>query len=244
MTVSLLYNPTLPTVTCSPSTLSVSAYDLFGGGQFALHLLDRIEDELTARARSLFGLSASTAASAPLIIVLRLVGGVLTTVQGLASLDAGKIAQGLEAIGVASADFLSLVNFPVAMARTALAIRDNLVAFLQALKTKIITLQGRYTNVNAMIAAANAAGNAAWLANAQCAKSRLDAKVSQINAMLAALGIALQLASLIICLVTGGHFTLALSFDPNNLVTGAIDTAIGILNAFNIPNVPGVVASC
>lgn len=246
MTVSLTYLPTLPAVVCQPVPLTPAAYDIFGGGQFALQLLPRLEDELTSRARALFGLSNSTAAHSSFIIALRVLGGILTVVQGLTSVppDVAKISSGLTAIGAGSASFLTLVNLPVALARTALAYRDQLVGFLVALRNQIVAVQARYTDLNARLQQAQQIGNQALIDNLTCAKERLDAKVAQFNAVLAAVAVAIQLASTILCIVTGGHLPALPVLNPSNLVVDGLNEVIAVLQALSIPNVPGVSVSC
>lgn len=244
MAGELVYSPTLQAVVCSPPALTAQLRSLIGGASFALQVLPRAEEELQARARSLFAMTNAISFSGSMVIASRLLAGVLTLVQGVAEVNPSKIASGTAAIATAVGDFTLLVNFPAALARTALTMRAELVGFLTALRNQIVALQSRYTNVNAMIAAATAAGNATWLANATCAKERLDAKVAQLNASISALALALQLLSVILCIVTGGHLEAFPTLDPNNLVTDAIDAAIAALNAIPIPELPTPELSC
>lgn len=247
MAGELVYSPTLAAVVCSPVPLAATLRSLFGGASFALNVLPHAEDELLARARSLFALANSISFSGSVVIAGRVLAGAISIVQGLTSVppDAGKIAAGVAAIGSGIADFALLANVPVALARTALAMRAELVGFLQALKAKILAIQARYTNVNAMLAAAaRPTGNAAWLANATCAKERLDAKVAQYNASIAALGLALQLLSTILCIVSGGHMPALPTLTPGNPVTDEIDAAITALNALPIPDLAGPALNC
>jgi hypothetical protein len=243
---SLVYSPTLSAFVCSPTPLVPTLRTLFGGAPFALQILPQAESSFMARARSLFAMSSSISYAGSLIIATRVLGGVLSIVQGLTAvpIDGSKIASGAATLATSAADLVSLVAFPVALARTALAMRAELVAALEALKADIIKLQNRYTNVNQMIADATASGNAAWLANATCAKERLDAKVAQYNASLSSLALALQLLSTILCIVTGGHIPVLPTLSSSNLVTDAIDVAIAALNAISIPDVPGPSVSC
>lgn len=243
---SLVYSPTLQAVVCSPTPLTATLRSLFGGASFALQILPHAESAFMARARSLFAMANSMSFSGAMVVAARVLGGVMNVAQGLASVppDANKITTGIATIGTGAADLVLLVNFPVALARTALAMRAELVAALEALKADIIRLQARYTNVNAAIAAATAAGNASWLTNATCAKERLDAKVAQYNATISALGLALQLLSTILCIVSGGHLPAFPTLSSSNLVTDAIDTAIAALNAINIPDGVGPSLAC
>lgn len=243
---SLVYSPSLAAFVCSPTPLTATLRTLFGGAPFAIQILPHGESPFLARVRSLFAMSSSISYAGSMIIATRVLGGVLSIAQGLTAVppDAAKIATGVATIGTSAADLVSLVFFPVALARTALAMRAELVAALEALKADIIRLQARYTNVNDGIAAATAAGNAAWLANAVCAKERLDAKVAQYNASLSALAISLQLLSTILCLVTGGHIPVLPTLSSSNLVTDSIDVAIAALNAIAIPDPAGPSVSC
>ncbi len=243
---SLVYAPTLTALACSYPVLSQITVPLFGGATFNLQIRPG-DRPLVAYARSLSAMGVSAAGLAPLIKALLILSSIVGLVQAIATLNPVTIAQKASQLGQAVADIAALILWPVEMARQVRGFLSMLIAFLQALQSDINTLITRYTDVNAMIAEATAAGNAAWLANATCAKERLDSDVAQINALLASIGVAIQVMSILFCLVTGGQHLAALpTLDPNALTDAVFDAPIAVLTVARdaIPDVAGSGAPC
>lgn len=227
---SLTYAPSLSALACSTPVLSQISMTLWGGATFSLPVGPGAERPLAVMARALSGLGMQSAPLAPLIKMLRVLSSVVGLVQAIASLNPVEIATKTAQLASAVADVAALVAFPIELARQVRGFLSMLIAFVQALQADIIRLAARYTDVNAMIADATAAGNAAWLANAQCAKERLDSDVAQLNALLASVGVAIQVVSILYCLVTGGQHLAALpTLDPGALTGVVFDPVISAL---------------
>lgn len=246
MTAQFTYTPALPTVVCQPTILSQLTVALFGGASFSLPMVPRYEDPVTLLGRFLSGMGMQAAPLAPLVKALRILSSIVGLVQAIATLDPIQIATKAAQLAQAVSDIAALVAFPLEMAQMARGFLQALIAYLQALQSQINALITRYTDVNAMIEQAQRIGNAAMLANAICAKERLDAKVAQMNAAIVALGAAVQVLSIIVCLVGAGHLPVLPTLDPNAL-TGAVFTpTIAALQAIlaAIPDVHGSGAPC
>lgn len=243
---SLLYTPTLTALACSAPLLSQISVPLFGGAVFNLPIRPG-DSPLVALARGLSGLGMQAAPLAPLIKVLLILSSVVGLVQAIATLNVGQIAAKSAQLAQAVTDIAALILWPVEMAGQVRGFLSMLIAFLQALQADINRLIARYTDVNAMIAEATAAGNTAWLANAVCAKERLDSDVAQLNALLGSIGVAIQVMSILFCLVTGGSHLAALpTLNPSALTAAVFDAPILALTIARdaIPPLTGSGAPC
>lgn len=242
----LTFSPALPAVVCTPTPIAQIDVDLFGGGKFSLPMLPRHEDPVALIGRALSGMGMQFAPMAPLVRVLRILSSVIGIVKAVATLDVPQIAAKAAELGVAVADIAALIGFPIQMARSIRGFLTMLIAYLEALRAQVNLLVARYSNVNALIAKAQSLGNDALLANALCAKERLDAKVAQMNAAIVALGVAVQIFSIVLCLVSGGHLDPLPTLDVSNLTGAVFDPVIAALTAVRdaIPNLAGLPFSC
>ncbi len=244
--MSLVYAPTLTALACSFPVLTQITVPLFGGATFNLPIRPG-DRPLVALARGLSGLGMQAAPLAPLIKVMLVLSSVLGVIQAIVTLNPVEIATKTAQLAQAVSDLAALILWPVELAGQVRGFLSMLIAFLQALQSDINALVTRYTDVNAMIAEATAAGNAAWLANAVCAKERLDSDVAQMNALLASIGIAVQVMSILFCLVTGGsHLGAIPTIDPNALTATVFDPPILALTIARdaIPPLTGSGAPC
>lgn len=247
------YAPTLTPLVCTPPLYTDLLVGLFGGGTANLPLIPRTPDPVVLLGRGLQQVGMQFTPMAPLLTVLQTVKAVVDFVTGLPGNVAQAVAfnpspliQSAERVVGASSRLLELAILPLQMAKMIRNALTMLIAYLTALKAQIDQLVTRYTNLNAVIQAATNAANAAWLANANCAKERLDAKVAAYNEALAALGVAIQLLSIILCFVTGGHLDPLPTLNPSALTSAVFDPVILTITVIRdaIPDLSGIPLEC
>jgi hypothetical protein len=247
------YTPTLTPVVCSPGLFSLDPIKMFGGFDFGLPTVPRTPDlvQLLGLAMQQFG--AITTPLGPIVTGLKTTKAIVDLVinmpadmAALIAFDPSPLANHVAAVVAASSDLVALAIFPVQMAKMIRGVLTLLIAYLNALRSQIVSLITRITNVNALIAKATAAGMALLLANSQCALARLTAKADAMNAFLQSVGLALVAINIILCFVTGGHLPLIPVIDPSSLVAEIFDPVILVLTTIRdaIPDLSGFALTC
>lgn len=251
---AVTWAPTLPPTTCTPVPVPDILSYIFGGGQMNLPRIPRAPDPLDLMATGLreFGLQFNPIA--PGIVTMKAAAALVNLAKNMPTDVAQAIAfnpspliTDVTTVISASTDLVALSIFPLQLMRMVRSGLQLLIGYLQALKSTLTRLIARYTNVNALIAKATAMGNAALLANATCAKERLDAKVSALNDLITSIGIALVLLGYIYCLVTGSHLPGGPgSLDASALVDTVFDPLIATLQAILalLPDLSGFALNC
>ena len=245
------YSPTLPALNCQPTLLSPLQFTLFGGGAFNLPMPMAAGDPLKQMSRGLDALGLQLAPLGPVITQLKFANAVANLVTNLPSdmaqliaFNPSPLATDVAAVVGASSDLVALAVLPLQLISMTRGAVQLLVSYFTALKNRITTIVARYTNVNAIIAAATAAGRTALLANMTCKRERLDTAVTAMNNSIVAAGLVLAMIQVIICLVAG-HATVlpgVPTLSPAGLVATVFDAVIAALNAILtiLPNLSGV----
>jgi hypothetical protein len=251
--IQVTWAPSLVPVVCTPPIYGDILVQLFGGITSGLPLLPTEPDPLVLFGGGLQSLGQAFAPMAPIIPVLKIVNAMVEFITNLPANIASAIGFNLNPIVEAAAkvteaagDIVSLLAFPVSLAKMIRGFLEVLIGYLNALKVAIVRMIARYTNVNALIAKAAELGNAALAANALCAKERLDSKVAAMNAALAGLAVVMAAFTIILCLVTGGELPLLPTIDAGALVAEVFDPVIAVLTAIRdaIPDLSGFQLSC
>jgi hypothetical protein len=252
--LQVTWAPTLVPAVCTPTGIPLNAFGLFGGGQFDLPLIPRVGDPLELLGKGFQNLGLQTSPLAPTLTVLKAAASLVNFVTNLPGNIAAAIAfnpvplaDSVAAVVGAGSDLVALSILPLQLCKMVRGALTLLIQYLQTLKAQIVTLIARFTNVNAMIARAQALGNALMLANSQCAKNRLLAKCTALDAFLASLGVALALISTLLCLITGGELSLTIPpIDGNSLVATIFDPLIAAVTVVRdaIPDLSGFALAC
>jgi hypothetical protein len=248
------YAPTVAPLACAPTLPTDILVGLFGGGSFRLPLIPRVPDPLELLGRGLQGLNGQLSPMAPVVTVLNATAALVAFVKNLPSNVAAAIAfnpkpliDSVTAVVSAATDVVALAILPLQFAKMARGFVQMLRDYLVTLKAQIAAIITRYTDLNALIAQAQALGIASLVTNATCARNRLDTKVSAINAVLASLGVMIALFQVIICFVTGGEVSILVPTLNASALSGAIfDPVIAVLDALlaAIPDLSGLQLAC
>jgi hypothetical protein len=242
----------IPTVAaCGPAVPAGFSYNLFGGGVFTLPQLPYLQDELDLYLSAVREVAGQLSPMVPGIKLVKAVAAVGLLVehlpQNIATLNVAAITQDAQNVAVSIADIAEMAIFPVALASTALAFRRTLVGFLEALRSRLLTLIAAYGSVDGLIAKAASIGNAFMAGNAQCARENLDTEVNALRASMGPAVNAVVLFNVIVCLVTLGavHAPVLPTIGPDlTEAVAAIQPIIDVLNALPLPDGPAGSFTC